>query len=92
VQELLQVFPNVPSSSVRHSSEGWNLVDLLVSKGVTASKGEATRLIRSGGVYVNGRRVTDEKGRLLPTEAIEGQVFIVRKGKKEHYLIRILPD
>ncbi len=65
-------------------------VEFLSSTGVTSSKGEATRLIRGGGIYINDRRVTDEKLRLRPDEAIEGQLFVVRKGKKDNYLVRIL--
>jgi tyrosyl-tRNA synthetase len=57
--------------------------------GLTSSNSEATRLIRSGGIYVNERRITDEKERLSAEQAIEGQLFVVRKGKKENFLIRI---
>lgn len=89
VGELLQVFPNVPSSDTAFVAEGWPVVDLLSSAGVTSSKSEATRLIRGGGIYVNNRRITDEKERLSPEQAIEGQLFVVRKGKKENFLIRI---
>jgi tyrosyl-tRNA synthetase len=89
VRELLQVFPNVPSSDAAFMPDGWPVVDLLAATGVTASKSEATRLIRGGGLYVNNRRITDEKERLSPDQAIEGQVFVVRKGKKENFLIRI---
>ena len=89
VSELLQVFPNVPSSSAAYSAEGWPVVELLSTAGVTSSKGEATRLIRSGGIYVNSRRVTDEKERLKPDQAIEGQLFVIRKGKRDNFLIRI---
>ena len=91
VGELLQVFANVPSKSVPAQRDGWRLVNLLTDVGLTASNGEATRLIRSGGIYVNERRVTDEKARLSPAEAIEGQLFVVRKGKKDNFLIRIDP-
>ncbi len=89
VVELLEVFPNVPSFTVRYVSEGWPVVELLAAAGVTASKGEATRLIRGGGISVNDRRVTDEKERLRSEQAIEGQMFLVRKGKRDNYLIRI---
>ena len=65
------------------------MVELLTSAGVASSKGEAVRLIRGGGVYVNGRRMADEKARLSPDQAIEGEVFVIRKGKKDYYLIRI---
>jgi len=91
VAQLLKIFPNVPSSTTAFSSDGWPIVDLLASSRVTPSKGEATRLIRSGGIYVNNRRVTDEKQRLRPEDAVEGQLFVVRKGKRDNFLIRIVP-
>jgi tyrosyl-tRNA synthetase len=90
VKELLQVFPNVPSSTTTYVAEGWPIVELLSSAGVASSKSDAARLIRGGGIYVNDRRITDEKLRLRPDEAIEGQLFVVRKGKKDNYLVRII--
>ena len=90
VADLLRVFPNVPSATTTYAPDGWPAVDLLASAGVTGSKGEATRLIRSGGIYVNGRRVADEKEKLRPESAVEGQLFVIRKGKRDHYLIRIV--
>ena len=89
VRELLDVFANVPSTVVGHQSDGWRLVNLLTDVGLTSSNSEATRLIRSGGIYVNERRITDEKERLSAEQAIEGQLFVVRKGKKDNFLIRI---
>ena len=56
---------------------------------MTASNGEATRLIRGGGIYVNDRRITDEKERLTAEQGIDGQLFVVRKGKKDNFIIRI---
>jgi tyrosyl-tRNA synthetase len=89
VAQLLQVFSKVPSRTVSYAADGWRLVGLLTESGVTASNSEATKLIRGGGIYVNDRRITDEKERLQPAQAIEGQLFIVRKGKKDYFLIRI---
>ena len=89
VRELLEVFPDVPSSSVSFRSDGWGIVELLASAGVTGSKGEATRLVRSGGIYVNGRRVSDEKHRLVQEDAVEGQLFVIRKGKRDNFLVRV---
>jgi tyrosyl-tRNA synthetase len=65
-------------------------VDLLTVCGAAASRSEATRLIRGGGIYVNARRVADEKERLLPDQATGGQLFVIRRGKKEHFLVRIV--
>ena len=89
LRDLLEVLGDVPSKTVAHQDEGWRLVTLLTDVGLTASNSEATRLIRSGGVSVNDRRVTDEKERLSAEQAIEGQVFVLRKGKKEQFVVRI---
>jgi tyrosyl-tRNA synthetase len=92
VKGLIGIFSNVPSKTISHRTEGWRLVNLLTDAGITSSNSEATRLIKSGGIYINERRVTDEKERLSSEQAIEGQLFVVRKGKKDHFLIRIQRD
>jgi tyrosyl-tRNA synthetase len=90
VQELLQIFQSVPSCDVASVDGGWTIVELLVSAGVTASKGEAARLVKGGGISVNGHRVADEKARFRPDQAIEGKIFAIRKGKKDNYLVRLV--
>ena len=91
-RELLSVFGDVPSKTVPFDAHGWRVVTLLTEGGLSASNGEAVRLIRGGGVYVNERRITDEKARLSSEDAIEGQLFVIRKGKKDNVLIRIARD
>jgi tyrosyl-tRNA synthetase len=86
------VFDDVPSSTIeptRLAGEGVAVAELLASSGLAASKGEATRLIRGGGVYVNNRRVTDERARLQLSEAIEGRLFVLRKGAKQNHVVKI---
>jgi tyrosyl-tRNA synthetase len=90
VDELLQVFSSVPSSRTLHRPEGWLVAEFLAENAVTTSKGEAVRLIRGGGVYVNGERVVDEKARIRPEDAIHGQYFVVRKGKRDNVLVRVV--
>ena len=89
VSQLLDVFANVPSRAVALQEDGWRLASLLTEVGLTSSNGEAARLIKSGGIYVNERRVTDEKARLRAEQAIEGQLFVIRKGKRDNVLVRI---
>ena len=57
---------------------------------LAASKGEATRLVKGGGVYVNNRRVADERARLTSDQAISGRVFVLRKGERQNHLLRIV--
>jgi tyrosyl-tRNA synthetase len=88
LEQIKHVLANVPSLTIAYAVS-WPVVDLLASSGVTSSKGEATRLIRGGGIYINERRITDEKEQLRPDQAIEGEVFVIRKGKKDNFLIHI---
>jgi tyrosyl-tRNA synthetase len=90
--ELLQVFSSVPSSQTPYRSEGWLVTDFLASNAVTASKSEAVRLIKGGGVYINGQRVVDEKSRVSPEDAMHARYFVVRKGKKDNFLVRVDKD
>jgi tyrosyl-tRNA synthetase len=88
--ELREVFSSVPSSEADYQADGWLITEFLAGNSVTASKGEAARLIRGGGISVNGRRVADEKSRVRPDEAMHGEYFVIRKGKRDNYLVRIV--
>jgi tyrosyl-tRNA synthetase len=88
--ELAEVFGSVPSAETPYQRDGWLITEFLSTNAVTASKGEAARLIRGGGISVNGRRVSDEKARLRPEDAMHGKYFVVRKGKRDNFLVRIV--
>jgi tyrosyl-tRNA synthetase len=70
---------------------GLGIVDLLADPRVqlAPSKSEARRLVQSGGVYVNNRRVTDVQMRLTRDQAIGGRLFVLRKGQKQNHLVRL---
>jgi tyrosyl-tRNA synthetase len=90
--DVLSVFDDVPSSSLeagKLTGDGVPVVEVLASSGLTSSKGEATRLIRSGGAYVNNRRITDERARLRSADAIDGRLFVLRKGAKQNHVVKI---
>jgi tyrosyl-tRNA synthetase len=90
VAELLQIFPNVPSCDLAPVAAGWLIPELLTAAGVAASKSEAVRLVKGGGISLNGRRIADEKERITQAHAIEGRIFVIRKGKKDNYLVRLV--
>jgi tyrosyl-tRNA synthetase len=92
VAELTQAFQQVPSMELSPSPGGWRLVSVLVSVGAAPSNGEALRLIRNGGVSVNDRRIADEKHQLTAAEALEGQLFVIRRGKRDYFLARIVHE
>ena len=87
------VFDDVPAIEVDAAAlgEGLSHVDVAVRVGLASSRGEATRLIKQGGLYVNDQRVSDERGRVTLDHAIDRQVIVVRKGQRERRLIRVTP-
>jgi tyrosyl-tRNA synthetase len=87
--ELLQILGNAPSLEVVWSQEDWPVRDFLASTGITASKGEATRLIKGGGIYINDARVSDERETLRRDLALLGRFFVVRKGKRDSFLVSV---
>jgi tyrosyl-tRNA synthetase len=92
--QVLAVFGDVSSSSVPSASfdgVGMSLVDLLADPAVklVPSKSEARRLVQSGGVYVNNRRASDPQMRLTRAQAIEGKLFVLRKGQKQNHVVRL---
>ncbi|HEV8396691.1 MAG TPA: tyrosine--tRNA ligase [Vicinamibacterales bacterium] len=90
VTELLQIFPNVPSCDLAPVEAGWSVPELLTAAGVASSKSEAVRLVRGGGISLNGRRVADEKERVTRAQAIDGRIFVIRKGKRDNFLVRLV--
>jgi hypothetical protein len=47
--------------------------------------------VKSGGVYVNNIRATDERARLRIADAIGGQVILLRKGRKDQHVVKVRP-
>lgn len=93
LREILEIFSDVPSREIpkeRFEGEGYPLVELLVDVGLFPSKGEARRAINGGGVYVNNIRVSDVQDKISLSRAIEGKVLILRKGKKNYLLVKLV--
>jgi tyrosyl-tRNA synthetase len=92
VDDIVAVFDDVPSTGIASSAfaaPGMAIADLLVATSIASSKGEAMRLVKGGGVYVNNRRVGDERARFTAAEAIAGRMFVLRKGARQYHLVRI---
>ncbi|MBI4202082.1 MAG: tyrosine--tRNA ligase [Chloroflexi bacterium] len=90
--ELLEVFEDVPSVTIprqRLEGEGVALVDLLEETGLAPSRAEARRLVQSGGVSLNSRRIADVRRAVTLSDAVEGRVVVVKRGGREHRLVKL---
>ena len=88
-EDVLMVFADAPSTELALPEGGMPLVELLATVQLAASKSEAARLLKSGGIYVNNVRAVGEKARVMPTDAIGGEVIVLRKGRKDQHVVRI---
>ena len=76
------------SDAVRTQIEdGTTLIDALVASSICKSKGDARRLIQQGSVSVNGEKTTAIDTVLTQADAINQEFIIIRKGKKNWYLL-----
>ena len=91
IDDVLAVFDDVPSTELTADEfgSGIGLVELVARVRLAPSKGEARRLVQSGGVYVNNRRLADPAHKLSRDQAIEGKLFVLRKGQKQNHLVRL---
>ncbi len=92
VEELLDIFSEVPSAEIpaEELREGMPVVEFLVRSGLTPSKGEAKRLIKGGGVYINNVRVEGVGRKVSLEDAIGGKVMVLRRGKKSYRIVKVV--
>ncbi len=93
VEDVLAIFEDAPSTELaadEFAGAGLAMVDLLARLQLAPSKSEARRLIQSGGVYVNNRRVADLQARLTRADALGGRLFVVRKGQRQQFLVKLI--
>ena len=91
--EIEDVFSDVPSSDMSRSDlsgNGLSMIDVATNSGLTKSRSESRRAIEGGGFYLNNVRVTDIERKIEIDDAAEGRFFVLRKGKKNYHLIRLL--
>lgn len=86
-KEIAQGFKDVPSYEVKESDDR-NLVELLVTSGLVSSKRQAREDITNGAIYINGDRQQDVAYELKETDKIEGQFTVLRRGKKNYFLLK----
>jgi tyrosyl-tRNA synthetase len=89
-EDLMDIFANVPSVELPNSKiAGAGIIDVAVLSGLCKSKGEARRLVESGGLYVNNRRVDGIQSVIKPADIVDNRVVVLRSGKKTYHLLKV---
>ena len=66
---------------------GAGLLTALVESGLTKSTGEARKLVQANGIKLNGESISDVGRDLTFADALYGNFYLLRKGKKNYHLI-----
>lgn len=90
---LLEVFEGVPQKEISRSDydASENVLELLADTAqdlVFASKGEARRMIKQGGVSINKQKVEDE-AEGVNFKLLQNKYLIIQRGKKNYYLLKV---
>lgn len=91
-EDLLEIFSAVPSIEVgKEALASQTAAELFVGAGLVKSKGEARRLIESGGAYVNSHRITDAMTTAQTLTNQGSKLLVLRAGKKNYALVKRYP-
>lgn len=90
VEALEAIASDMPSVSLgKDQVVGSSVVDVMAVSGLQKSKGEARRLIKNGGAYVNNQKVGDDKTQLREDDLVGGRLVLLAAGKKNKLLVRV---
>ena len=84
--QLLVCLNGVPSLDL---TEEKPLVDVLVEIKAASSKREAREFVKNGSVLINGEKQTNIEHVLSKNDAIDNKVIVIRRGKKNYYMVRV---
>lgn len=91
-RDLTSIFSDVPSTEMQRSrlDEGMSLLDALCESNLCSSRGDAKKLVKAGGAYVNNTKAT-AIDKILTAEALASEtVLVLRSGKKKYHLLRFV--
>ena len=82
-EEIISSIKDVPRFDVEDNT---NLIDLLVNEKIVSSKREAREMITCNAISINGKKETNLEKVITKSDAIEGKVLLIKKGKKNYFL------
>ncbi|MCF7958496.1 MAG: tyrosine--tRNA ligase [Phycisphaerae bacterium] len=88
--DLTSIFSDVPSTELQRDRlvEGIPLLDVICETKLCNSRGEAKKLIKSGGAYINNKRADAIDITLKPEALASETVMVLRSGKKKYHLVK----
>lgn len=82
-EEIISSVKDVPRFDVEKDV---NILDMLVNNNICSSKREAREMVSGNAISINGKKINDLEHNISTSDAIEGKVLLIKKGKKNYYL------
>lgn len=88
--QLLEIMEGVPQVEfpLGKLESGTDIVSFLAETKIFPSKGEARKMVQSGGVSINKTRVEGTEFTVGHNSLINGKYILVQKGKKNYWLVK----
>jgi tyrosyl-tRNA synthetase len=87
--EIVGEVPTRDLEKAKLEGAGFPLVELLVTSGLSASKGQARKDVEGGGVNVNNVRETNFQRAITTTDLLFSKHILLRKGKKNYVVVSV---
>lgn len=88
--DLLDAFKGIESYTLKENNVA--IIDILTNSGFMKSRREVRDLINQNGLSINGNKINDENYQINKENALHKKYFIIKKGKKTFYLIKVHND
>lgn len=88
--DFLNIFEGVPRFDISVSGlrSGINIIDLLaVNTNIFPSKGEARRMIKSGGISVNKEKIESQERSIGSEDLLNNKYILIQVGKKRYSIL-----
>jgi tyrosyl-tRNA synthetase len=89
-EQLLQVMEGVPQHEfpLERIGDATDIVTMLADTGIFPSKGEARKMVQSGGVSINKEKIPGIDFKPGSDQLLHNRYLLIQKGKKNYYLVK----
>lgn len=89
-EQFLQVMDGVPTYefSLQKIQEGTDIVSFLAETGIFPSKGEARKMVSSGGISLNKEKIPGIETLLEEAKLLHRRYYLIQKGRKNYFLVK----
>jgi len=90
VEIIESIFDEMPNAELSSSDViDKTYADVASAAGLFQSKGEATRMVKNGGAYINNQKLEETAQLITEQTLVEGKFLLLAAGKKKKMIIKI---